>query len=113
MKVDGFLFYHKEASYTPGESPLVLWLFPFMFEELFEGYRINPSYHSERPEGYSNYLTYIEEFNKTVLAKKNRKKTKTSDSSMESESQMLDDSSETFQDEHEVMMQLEMTGNDV
>jgi snurportin-1 len=114
VKLDGYLFYHKEASYTPGESPLVLWLFPFMFEELFENFKVHPLYHSDRPENYTNYLKYIEEFNeKARIKKRNNSKKHQTDASMESECEVLKDSFETVQDEHEVMMQLEMTGNDV
>jgi snurportin-1 len=115
VKLDGYLFYHKEASYTPGESPLVLWLFPFMFEELFDDFKVHPFYHSERPKDYTNYLKYIDDFNEKALnrKRKNSKKKHEVDSSMEAEFEVLQDSSETEQNEHEMMMQLEMTGNDV
>lgn len=33
-KVDGLLFYHKNAAYTAGFSPTVLWLLPFMVQEV-------------------------------------------------------------------------------
>ncbi|KAG8440286.1 hypothetical protein GDO86_006157 [Hymenochirus boettgeri] len=33
-KVDGFLFYHKHTHYTPGSTPLVGWLRPYMVPEI-------------------------------------------------------------------------------
>lgn len=32
--MDGVLFFHKEAHYTPGISPLVVWLLPYMVPEV-------------------------------------------------------------------------------
>jgi len=32
--MDGVLFFHKEAHYTPGISPLVIWLLPYMVPEV-------------------------------------------------------------------------------
>jgi snurportin-1 len=113
VKLDGYLFYHKEASYTPGESPLVLWLFPFMFEEIFRDYKVHEFYNSERPEGYTNYLNYIAEFNENAKKPKPKPKNKEVDSSMELEEEHTRDRSDEVQDEREAMMQLEMTGNDV
>ncbi|MEE6528178.1 hypothetical protein FKM82_030189, partial [Ascaphus truei] len=33
-KVDGLLFYHKHTHYTPGSTPLVGWLRPYMAPEI-------------------------------------------------------------------------------
>ena len=33
-QVDGLLFYHKRTHYTPGKTPLVGWLKPFMIPEI-------------------------------------------------------------------------------
>lgn len=112
-ELDGFLFYHKEGSYTPGEeSPLVLWLFPFMIFELFDNYKVNQIYHSKRPETYSNYLDFIKEFDEKS---KKRKKKKLRDSSgMDFESTEARDS--VIEDEVDVtqdMIDLEEFGNDV
>lgn len=69
-KLDGFLFYHKESLYTCGESPLILWLFPFMIDEVLTMFRVNPKYNQERPLNYTNYLDYIKEFNEKIEKKK-------------------------------------------
>lgn len=71
-ELDGYLFYHKDGSYTPGESPLVLWLFPFMVDEVLTMFRVHPDYNSFKPDGYTNYVEYIERFN----SKKNEKNQK-------------------------------------
>lgn len=34
VQVDGILFYHKEAHYLPGQTPLVTWLLPWMLPEI-------------------------------------------------------------------------------
>ena len=34
LQVDGLLFYHKEASYEAGRSPLVCWLRPSMLSDI-------------------------------------------------------------------------------
>ncbi|XP_063053837.1 snurportin-1 [Engraulis encrasicolus] len=36
FSVDGFLFYHKETHYTPGTTPLVTWLKPYMVGDIVE-----------------------------------------------------------------------------
>lgn len=33
-QVDGLLFYHKQTHYTPGSTPLVGWLRPYMVPEI-------------------------------------------------------------------------------
>lgn len=73
IELDGFLFYHKEASYTVGESPLVLWLFPFMVEDVLPMFKVNEKYNSQKPDNYTNYLDYIYEFN---LKLKNKRRSK-------------------------------------
>ncbi|EDW31086.1 GL12827 [Drosophila persimilis] len=35
-KLDGFLFYHKEASYVCGTTPLVCWLFSYMLPDVLD-----------------------------------------------------------------------------
>lgn len=71
-ELDGFLFYHKDASYTPGETPLVLWLFPYMVDEVLTMFRVHPDYNSLKPDGYTTYLEQIEKFQE----KQNHKKEK-------------------------------------
>lgn len=36
FETDGILFYHKETHYTPGHTPLVLWLKHYMLPEILE-----------------------------------------------------------------------------
>lgn len=67
-EIDGLLFYHKEASYTQGKTPLVGWLFPFMFEEVMGMRFINDAF-NKKPDKYTNYLDFIEDFNKKYAAR--------------------------------------------
>lgn len=112
-ELDGYLFYHKDGLYTAGSTPLVLWLFPFMVDELFDTYKVDPFYHSEKPEAYSNYLDFIREFDEQL---KNRKKKVTSKIKVEAEQETMDVIESSFdesRDEMQAMIELEMTGNDV
>lgn len=114
VKLDGYLFYHKEASYTPGESPLVLWLFPFMFDELFEDFKVHSFYHTERPKDYSNYLKFIEDFNENASIKKQKIKNFSQEAmTMDLEYDTVKDDNDVIKNEQEMMMQLEMSGNDI
>ena len=112
-ELDGFLFYHKEGSYTAGETPLVLWLFPFMVDELFDTYRVNSSYHSLKPENYTNYLDFIKDFDEKLKSRQkkkhfNKKKVETEHDIMDLKESSFDDS----RDEMQAMIDLEMTGNE-
>uniref|UniRef100_A0A1B0AG22 Snurportin-1 n=1 Tax=Glossina pallidipes TaxID=7398 RepID=A0A1B0AG22_GLOPL len=66
-QLDGFLFYHKEASYTCGTTPLVCWLFAFMVPDILE---IFVSCEYVRPNNYSNPLIYMDEFDKEMAQKR-------------------------------------------
>lgn len=72
-KLDGLLFYHKEASYVPGTTPLVGWALPFMLPEIFgtnlNNY-INCAYFNDRPVNYIDYLTFIAAFDERLAKKK-------------------------------------------
>ena len=104
VELDGYLFYHKEGSYTAGETPFVLWLFPFMVEELFNDFKVNSSYYQSRPGNYTNYLQFIKEFDEN--SKKRKKKPNISDSmELETTISSLDES----RDEMDAMIDLEMT----
>lgn len=70
--LDGYLFYHKEASYMSGTTPLVLWLFPFMMEEVFP-YQLNSIYNTQTPDDYTNYKDFIRIFEETRQRKATRK----------------------------------------
>ena len=41
--MDGLLFYHNQCHYTPGRTPLVGWLKPFMLPEIL-GVQLPSSY---------------------------------------------------------------------
>lgn len=74
-ELDGLLFYHKEASYVHGTTPLVGWLYAFMIPELFDVLHLNENYMTERPADYFNYLTFMEKFDDNLREKrKNRRK---------------------------------------
>ncbi|CAH2273369.1 snurportin-1 isoform X1 [Pelobates cultripes] len=47
-KVDGLLFYHKHTHYTPGSTPLVGWLRPYMAPEIL-GFPTPPGPLAEKP----------------------------------------------------------------
>ncbi|XP_017861322.1 PREDICTED: snurportin-1 [Drosophila arizonae] len=72
-QLDGLLFYHKEASYTCGSTPLVCWLFPFMLPDV-----LNLPVHSgyEAPDDYlpSAALEYMDEFDRKLLAQRQQLK---------------------------------------
>jgi len=63
--LDGFLFYHKEASYVCQVTPLVCWLFPFMMMDVL-GLPVSKSY--SVPEDYqpSQALQYMDEFDRKL-----------------------------------------------
>lgn len=63
-KVDGLLFYHKNALYTAGFTPTVLWLYPFMVPEIISrSVMVNDNYMREKPVDYKNQRLFIEKFN--------------------------------------------------
>ncbi|XP_022232866.2 snurportin-1 [Drosophila obscura] len=82
-KLDGFLFYHKEASYVCGTTPLVCWLFSYMLPDVVD-LPVNGNYVA--PEDYQPRLVlqYMEEFDQKLkqlrkqrpkeIAKKSKKK---------------------------------------
>lgn len=82
--LDGILFYHKEASYTHGVTPLVGWLYPFMLEEVMS-MRFQCERYNKKPTDYVNYLDYIEIFNKnqTKLLEKRQNNRVQKNSSMD------------------------------
>ncbi|XP_017127056.1 snurportin-1 [Drosophila elegans] len=63
--LDGFLFYHKEASYVCRVTPLVCWLFPFMMQDVL-GWPVSSSYTA--PEDYQpgQALHYMDEFDRRL-----------------------------------------------
>jgi len=64
--VDGLLFYHRDAHYAFGHTPLVSWLKPYMIPEMLPGVgRPHASFMSGMPSDYVNYLRDIESYETT------------------------------------------------
>ncbi|XP_072752520.1 snurportin-1 [Anoplolepis gracilipes] len=66
--IDGFLFYHRNAQYNFGYTPLVTWLKPFMLSEVL-GIFV-PSPFDEKPDDYINFEHYIHKNTKSSSNKK-------------------------------------------
>ncbi|XP_015510423.1 snurportin-1 [Neodiprion lecontei] len=66
--LDGLLFYHREAHYTHGRTPLVNWLKPFMLSDVF-GLQFPPDIY-EKPPDYVDIKSYIRK--KTTTRRKNK-----------------------------------------
>uniref|UniRef100_A0A671DIB1 Snurportin-1 n=1 Tax=Rhinolophus ferrumequinum TaxID=59479 RepID=A0A671DIB1_RHIFE len=49
FEVDGLLFYHKQAHYSPGSTPLVGWLRPYMVSDIL-GMAVPPGPLTTKPE---------------------------------------------------------------
>lgn len=72
-ELDGLLFYHKEANYTFGQTPLVGWLFPFMVPEVLN---LCVDINYEKPPDYIDYKQYIYDFDRRMEEKRNRNRIK-------------------------------------
>uniref|UniRef100_A0A8C5Q4N7 Snurportin-1 n=1 Tax=Leptobrachium leishanense TaxID=445787 RepID=A0A8C5Q4N7_9ANUR len=59
-KVDGLLFYHKQTHYTPGSTPLVGWLRPYMAPEIL-GFPTPPGPLAEKPKYAQEQMRQIVE----------------------------------------------------
>lgn len=75
-ELDGFLFYHKEASYVHGKTPLVGWLFAYMIPELFDVPYLNENFLNEKPADYCNYLTFMKQFDENIENKRKNRRNK-------------------------------------
>lgn len=64
--IDGFLFYHRNAQYNFGCTPLVTWLKPFMLPEVLGIFVPSPL--DEKPDDYINF----EHFMQTINTKKGK-----------------------------------------
>lgn len=71
-KVDGVLFYHQEAHYAQGRTPLVGWLKVFMIPEVLD-VSVVSDYYDDRPPDYVNYLEFVAEFDKQHAKKRVRR----------------------------------------
>jgi|SRR6218665_1305126 len=54
LQLDGLLFYHKQAHYTFGSTPLVVWLKAYMLPEIL-GVQVPDHYVAETPSTYGNF----------------------------------------------------------
>lgn len=57
-QIDGILFYHKMTRYVFGSSPLVVWLKPYMLEEIL-GISVPECQKLEMPQNYTNYAEHM------------------------------------------------------
>ncbi|XP_067090937.1 snurportin-1 isoform X2 [Osmerus mordax] len=62
--VDGLLFYHGQTHYTPGSTPLVGWLRPYMVADIL-GIEVSDGPLTTKPEYASQQLQQIREHKKT------------------------------------------------
>ncbi|XP_053575854.1 snurportin-1 isoform X1 [Bombina bombina] len=63
FKVDGLLFYHNHTHYTPGSTPLVGWLRPYMAPEIL-GFPAPPGHLAEKPSYAQEQMRQILEHKK-------------------------------------------------
>lgn len=61
--MDGLLFYHRQTHYTPGSTPLVGWLRPYMVTDIL-GIEVPAGPLTARPEYASHQLQQILEHKK-------------------------------------------------
>ena len=59
LQLDGLLFYHKETHYTFGDTPLVLWLKPYMLPEAL-GITVPQPYIDLAPPSYMDFASFRE-----------------------------------------------------
>ncbi|XP_010882601.3 snurportin-1 [Esox lucius] len=64
FNVDGLLFYHRQTHYTPGSTPLVGWLRPYMVADIL-GMEVPAGPLTTKPEYASHQLAQIREHKKT------------------------------------------------
>ncbi|XP_059620070.1 snurportin-1 [Phlebotomus argentipes] len=93
--LDGFLFYHKEASYTYGTTPLVGWLFSYMIPEVLGISALHADY-LKPPDDYTNALEFMEAFDRKQRAKNQRGRRS---SKMEVEEDKEDDDSAVLEEQ--------------
>uniref|UniRef100_A0A663MFI6 Snurportin-1 n=1 Tax=Athene cunicularia TaxID=194338 RepID=A0A663MFI6_ATHCN len=64
FEVDGLLFYHKKTHYTPGSTPLVGWLRPYMVPEIL-GFAVPATVLTAKPDYAGRQLQQIIESKKS------------------------------------------------
>uniref|UniRef100_A0A182PMH0 Snurportin-1 n=1 Tax=Anopheles epiroticus TaxID=199890 RepID=A0A182PMH0_9DIPT len=78
-RLDGYLFYHKQSQYVYGKTPLVVWLFAFMLQDVLKlpAGLINGLHLANKPARYTgNYAEYIEEFDRMQATRRRRNHTR-------------------------------------
>ena len=63
LDLDGILFYHHDAMYSPGSTPLVGWIKPWMASEVFKNVQVPPNLLARKPNIYKDRVTYMKEWN--------------------------------------------------
>lgn len=67
-KIDGILFYHMDGLYTPGSTPLVIWLKPYMLPEIFcDTVTIASEYLNDMPIDYVDMMDFITKYEEKQL----------------------------------------------
>lgn len=66
--IDGFLFYHCNAHYYFGYTPLVTWLKSFMLPEVLGIFVPSPL--DEKPDNYVNFEHYMQQYKEKREQKK-------------------------------------------
>ncbi|XP_052894211.1 snurportin-1 [Anopheles moucheti] len=93
-KLDGYLFYHKESHYVYGKTPLVVWLFAFMLNDVLKlpAGLVNDQYLSDKPARYTgNYAEYIAEFDRMQAKRKRKPRVKKPAQTMDTTGESVDD----------------------
>lgn len=73
-ELDGILFYHKEASYVYGTTPLVTWLFTFMIPEILGIEKIHLNYLEGKPNDFIDCKSFILSFDENLKRKTRKSK---------------------------------------
>uniref|UniRef100_A0A182QUY0 Snurportin-1 n=1 Tax=Anopheles farauti TaxID=69004 RepID=A0A182QUY0_9DIPT len=96
-RLDGYLFYHKESQYVYGTTPLVVWLFAFMLNDVLRlpTGLVNEQHLTNKPARYTgNYTEYIVEFDRMQANRKRKCRSK------KPKQQEMDTTNETSLDNH-------------
>ncbi|RUS89461.1 hypothetical protein EGW08_002758 [Elysia chlorotica] len=72
FEIDGVLFFHKRTHYNFGSTPLVVWLKPYMLEEIL-GIKVSDRQTSHKPEGYTNYANHMKKVEEDRLRQQKEK----------------------------------------
>jgi len=73
VELDGINFYYPEGLYTTGESPLVLWLKPFLIPEVLQKPVHDLLALLHKPPNYMNLFEYVHSLKKKVKKFKKKK----------------------------------------